>query len=57
MTNLTALTPGSPPWWAALAHVAAVRAWCYHQVGMAAAARRWAGIAADASAALCRTVR
>lgn len=58
MTILSiALPPGSPAWWAELAELAAVRAWCYSRLGMAAEARRWAGIANDCSAALCRVTR
>lgn len=51
------LTPGSPAWWAALAELAAVRAWCCHMLGMDSEARRWIGIANDCSAALCRVTR
>ena len=57
MPGSLTVTTGSPQWWAALAETAAVRAWCYHRLGMAAEARKWLGVSADCSVQLGKAVR
>jgi hypothetical protein len=51
------LTPGSPSWWAALAEMAAVLAEAAWIIGDRAESRKWLGVAADCSVALCSAQR